>query len=66
MKCLNRLFRFSSVLLESFYKLYVYGKRQTSGSNWEFLKIENEKNNKSSKQLLWIKNWVKLLIYVLK
>ena len=48
MKCLSRLFRFSSVLLESFYKLYVYGKRQTSGSNWEFLKIENEKNNKSS------------------
>ena len=24
------------------FKLYVYGKRQTSDSRWEFLKIENE------------------------
>ena len=28
-------------LVESF-KLHVYGKRQTSDSSWEFLKIENE------------------------
>ena len=48
MECLSTLLRFSSVLLESFYKLYVYWKRQTSDSSWEFHKIENEESKKSS------------------
>ena len=30
------------VLVNREFKLHVYGKRQTSDSSWEFLKIENE------------------------
>ena len=34
--------RTSTLSLNGEFKLHVYGKRQTSDSNWEFLKIENE------------------------
>ena len=30
------------------FKLHVYGKRQTSDSSWEFLKMENERIKNSS------------------
>ena len=46
------------------FKLHVYGKRQTSNSSWEFLKIENEKMKTAQKILMDEKNCVKLLIYV--
>ena len=45
-------------------KPHVYGKRQTSNSSWEFLKIEHWADENSSKQFLWIKNCAKVLIYV--
>ena len=32
----------SSIFFDWEFKLYVYGKRQTSDSSWELLKIENE------------------------
>ena len=32
----------SSIFFDWKFKLYVYGKRQTSDSSWELLKIENE------------------------
>ena len=51
---------YSGVIRE--FKLHLYGKRQTSDSSWEFLKIENEHIKNSSKQFLWMKNYVKLLI----
>ena len=38
-------------VLESF-KLHLYGKRQTSNSSWEFLKIENEKMKTAKKILM--------------
>ena len=37
----NLLFETGLLVIESF-KLYVYGKQQTSDSSLEFLKIENE------------------------
>ena len=45
------------------FKLHVYGKRQTSGSSWEFLRMENERI-KQLRKSLWIKKCVKILIYV--
>ena len=34
------------------FKLYVYGKRQTSDSSWEFLKIEREQIKTAQKILM--------------
>ena len=42
---------------------YVYGKRQTSDSSWEFLKIENEQM-KQSKTILIDENNVKLYLFL--
>ena len=46
------------------FKLHIYGKRQTSDSSREFLKIENEQIKTVQNNSYWIKNCVKLLIYV--
>ena len=42
---------------------HVYGKRQTSDSSWEFLKIENEQM-KQSKTILIDENNVKLYLFL--
>ena len=44
-------------------KLHVYGKRQTSDSSWEFLKIENKQIKTAQNNSYGRKN-AKLLIYV--
>ena len=46
-------------------KLQVHSKRQTPDSSWAFLKIEID-GWKQLKTILMDKNYVKLLIYVLK
>ena len=43
------------------FKLHLYGKRQTSDSSLEFLKIENEQIKTGQKKFLWLINWVKLV-----
>ena len=43
------------------FKPHIYGKRQTSDSSWEFLKIENEQIKTAQNKSYWIKNCVKLL-----
>ena len=45
------------------FKHHVYGKRQIQVDNFSKQKFADKS---SSKQFLWIKNCVKLLIYVLK
>ena len=52
------------VLVNREFKLQVYGKRQTSDSSWEFLKIENEQLKTVQNNSYELKNCVKLLIYV--
>ena len=49
------------MILTREFKHHVYGKRQTSDSSWEFLKITAQNNSD-----LWTKICVKQLIYVLK
>ena len=55
--------RFRQSSFERFRLNHVYGKRQTSVSSWEFLKIGNEQIETVQNSSLMDKNGVKLLIF---